>query len=110
MAAQTDGSIGAGTHFVQASSLAAAFSNPRKLDLIQVVNSAGKVAWNLTPDGDVHTNPSAPTDGALLGQFRGATFAAAFADNPMQYDIFQMVGPSGQGIFHVDYTGAAFAD
>jgi hypothetical protein len=56
MAAQTDGSIGAETHFVEAWSLAAAFSNPRKLDLIQVVNSGGKVVWNLTPNGAVHTN------------------------------------------------------
>jgi hypothetical protein len=48
MAAQTDGSIGAGTHFVEGSNLVAAFSNPRKLDLIQVVNSGGKVAWNLS--------------------------------------------------------------
>jgi hypothetical protein len=110
MAAQTDGSIGAGTHFVEASNLAAAFSNPQKLDLIQVVNSAGKVVWNLTPDGAVHPNPSAPSDGALLGQFRGASFVEAFADNPMQYDIFQVVGPGGTGVFHVDYTGAAFAD
>ena len=110
MAAQTDGSIGAGTHFVEASSLAAAFPNPQTLDLIQVVNSAGKVVWNLTPDGAVHTNPAAPTHGSLLGQFRGASFAAAFADNPMQYDIFQVVGPGGTSVFHVDYTGAAFAD
>lgn len=57
MAAQTDGSIGAGTHFVEGSNLATAFSKPRKLDLIQVVNSGGKVVWNLTPDGAVHTNP-----------------------------------------------------
>jgi hypothetical protein len=83
MAAQTDGSIGAETHLVEAWSLAAAFSNPRKLDLIQVVNSGGKVVWNLTPNGAVHTNPSSPTSAALLGQFRGATFTEAFAENPM---------------------------
>jgi hypothetical protein len=110
MAAQTDGSIGAGTHFVEGSNLVAAFSNPRKLDLIQVVNSGGKVVWNLAPDGAVHANPLSPTSGALLGQFRGATFAEAFAENPMQYDVFQVVGPSGAGIFHVDYTGAAYAN
>jgi hypothetical protein len=46
MAAQTDGSIGVGTHFVEGSNLATAFSNPRKLDLIQVVNRGGKVVWN----------------------------------------------------------------
>jgi hypothetical protein len=74
MAAQTDGSIGAGTHFVEASNLAAAFPNPRKLDLIQVVNSGGQVVWNLMPDGAVHTNPSSPMSAALLGQFSRGYF------------------------------------
>jgi hypothetical protein len=44
------------------------------------------------------------------GNFAGLLFAEAFAENPMQYDVFQVVGPSGAGIFHVDYTGAAYAD
>src|SRR5271156_432407 len=42
MEAQTDGTIGAGTYFVEGSSLATAFSNPRNLVLIQVVNNGGK--------------------------------------------------------------------
>jgi hypothetical protein len=110
MAAQTDGSIGAGTHFVETSSLAAAFSNPQKLDLLQVVNGLGKVVWNLTAAGAVQTTPSSPTSRALIGQYRGVSFADAFSENPMQYDVFQVVGPSGTGIFHVDYTGTAYTD
>jgi hypothetical protein len=110
MAAQTDGSVGAGTYYVEASSLVAAFANPHLLDLIQVVDSDGKVVWNLTSTGSVYTNPATPTAGALLGQFRGASFAEAFADNPMQYDVFQVVGPSGAGIFHVNYKGTAYTD
>jgi hypothetical protein len=38
------------------------------------------------------------------------SFAQAFAQNPLQYDVFQVVGPNGAGIFHVDYTGAAYSD
>lgn len=110
MAAQTDGSVGAGTHFVDGLTLASAFSNARNLDLMHVVNEGGKVVWNLTAAGDVHTNPASPTTDALLGKYRGDNFAQAFADNPMQYDVFQVVGPGGAGIFHVDHTGAAFAD
>jgi hypothetical protein len=110
MAAQTDGAIGAGTHFVEASSLAGAFSNLQRLDLMQVVNSGGKVVWNLTADGVVYTSPSSPTSRALIGQYRGASFADAFSENPMQYDVFQVVGPGGTGIFHVDYTGTAYTD
>jgi hypothetical protein len=109
VAAQTNGAVGAGTYFVQGSSLSAAFSNPRNLDLIQVVNKGGKVVWNFTADGSVNINPASATD-ALLGKYPGATFAQAFAENPLQYDVLQVVGPSGEGIFHVDYTGAAYFD
>jgi hypothetical protein len=42
MAAQTDGSVGSGTHFVDGFTLASAFSNPRNLDLMQVVNERGQ--------------------------------------------------------------------
>jgi hypothetical protein len=109
MAAQTDGTVGAGTYFVEASTLAAAFSNPLQLDLIQVVNKDGNVVWNLTADGSTNLNPASPTTAALLGKFVGATFAQAFAQNPLQYDVFQVVGPNGVSIFHVDYTGAAYS-
>jgi hypothetical protein len=110
MAEQTDGTVGAGTYFVEASPLAAAFSNPLHLDLIQVVNKDGKVVWNLTADGSTNLNPASPTTAALLAKFVGATFAQAFAQNPLQYDVFQVVGPNGVSIFHVDYTGAAHVD
>lgn len=110
MAAQTDGTIGAGTYFVEGSTLATAFSNPRNLDLIQVVNNGGKVVWNLTPGGSININPASPSVDALLGRYSGSSFAEAFARNPMQYDVFQVVGPSAAGIFHVDYACAAYFD
>jgi hypothetical protein len=60
VAEQTDGTVGAGTYFVEASTLAAAFSNPLHLDLIQVVNNDGKVVWNLTADSSTNLNPVSP--------------------------------------------------
>jgi hypothetical protein len=110
MAAQTNGTVGAGTYFVEGLTLSAAFSNPLSLDLIQVVNKSGKIVWNLTATGSVNTNPVSPTTDALLGKYFGANFSEAFAPNPLRYDVFQVVGPSGAGIFHVDYTGAAYSD
>lgn len=77
---------------------------------MQVVNSGGKVVWNLPADGVVHISPSSATSRALIGQYRGASFGDAFSENPMQYDVLQVVGPSGAGIFHVDYTGTAYTD
>lgn len=108
MAAQTDGAVGVGTFFAAGLTLATAFSNPLDLDLIQVVNKQGKAVWNLTAGGVVNTNPVSPTSDALLGQYRGATFAHAFSNNPMGYDVFQVVGPGGVGIFHVDHAGTGF--
>ena len=110
MVAQTDGAVGVGTFFVDGSTLEAALPNPLSLDLIQVVDKRGKVVWNLTAGGVVNTNPASPTPGALLGQYHGATFAQAFSNNPMGYDVFQVVGPGGVGIFHVDHAGTAFWD
>jgi hypothetical protein len=46
MAAETDGTVGAGACFVEASTLAGAFSNPLHFDWLQVVNKDGKVVWN----------------------------------------------------------------
>jgi hypothetical protein len=60
MAAQTDGTVGAGAYFVEASTLAGAFSNPLHLDLVQVVNKDSKVVWNLTADGSTNLNPTSP--------------------------------------------------
>jgi hypothetical protein len=110
MAEQTDGAVGAGTYFLKAKSLATAFANPQNLDLLQVVNKSGKVIWNLTAAGSANVNPASPTRDALLGRYVGDTFALAFEPNPMQYDVFQVVGPGGVGIFHVDSSGAAFSD
>jgi hypothetical protein len=110
MASATDGTVGIGTFFVEGLTLASAFSNPRRLDLVQVVNELGKVVWNVTADGEIFLDSRSPTASALLGQFRGATFAQAFPDNPMDYDVLQVAGPDGAGIFHVDHTGKAFMD
>jgi hypothetical protein len=110
MASATNGTVGIGTFFVEGLTLASAFSNPLRLDLIQVVNDVGKVVWNLTADGEIFLESRSPTPSALLGQFRGATFAQAFPDNPMDFDVLQVAGPDGVGIFHLDYTGKAFMD
>lgn len=110
MAAQTDGTVGFGTFFVDGPNSATAFSNPLRLDLIQVVNKHGKVVWNLTARGAVNINPASPTTHALLGRYSGTSFAQAFSENPMGYDVFQVVGPGGVGIFHVDHAGTAFWD
>jgi hypothetical protein len=72
MAAQTDGTVGAGAYFVEASTLAAAFSNPLHLELIQGLNKDGKVVWNLTANGCTNLNPACPTTTTLLGKFVGA--------------------------------------
>jgi hypothetical protein len=110
MVAQTGGTVGVGAFFADGLTLATAFSNPLNLDLIQVVSKQGKAVWNLTAGGVANTNPTSPTSEALLGQYRGATFAQAFSNNPMGYDVFQVVGPGGVGIFHVDHAGTAFWD
>lgn len=110
MAAQTDGAVGVGTFFADGLTLAIAFSNPLNLDLIQVVDKQGNAGWNLTAGGVVNTNPASPTSNALLGRYRGATFAQAFSNNPMGYDVFQVVGPGGASIFHVNHAGTAFWD
>jgi hypothetical protein len=96
--------------FVDGLILATAFSNPLNLDLVQVVNKRGKVVWNVTPGGEVNINSDSPTANTLLRQFCEATFAQAFAENPMEYDVFQVVGPGGVRIFHVDHADAALAD
>ncbi len=88
------------------SSLATAFPNVQKLDIMQVVNEGGKTVWNLNYLGVATTNPTNPTPGTLLGVFEGRNFAAAFP-NPYQLNVFQVVGPGGAVVFHVDYQGNA---
>jgi hypothetical protein len=78
--------------------LAAAVSNPSKLDILQVVNEGGKVVWNLTSAGigTATVNPAHPTNGALLGQYFGSSFKAAFS-NPSNLDVLNVVNPNGGG-------------
>lgn len=86
--------------------LNAAFSNPNKLDLMQVVNEGNQVVWNLTSSGITNVNPTSPTSNALVCQFEGSSFATAFP-NPNRLDLMQIQSPGGGTPFHVDYQGNA---
>lgn len=87
-------------------SLAQAFFNPSKLDLMQVVNEGGKVVWNLTWSGIATVNPNSSTLKAMLGRYEGQSFAAAFP-NPYSKDVLQIIGQGDNVVFWVDHTGAA---
>jgi hypothetical protein len=82
-------------------SLAAAFSNPSSLDLLQIVdNNGGKILANVNSAGTVTLNPTTATTGTILGQFESggsSTLASIFASafnyplgNPNNLDIFQV--------------------
>ena len=102
--AATNGTL---TGVYQGSSYATAFTNPESLDLIQVINEGGKVVWNLTSAGVANTNPASYTGNALLGQYFGSSFAAAFT-NPSSLDLIQIVSPTGESIVnYVNYAGVA---
>ncbi len=100
----TRGTIFPGPYYGK--SLATAFPNAQKLDIMQVVNEGGSIVWNLNCIGVAATNPMSPTPGTLLGVFEGSNFAAAFP-NSYQLNVFQIVSPGGAIVFHVDYQGNA---
>jgi hypothetical protein len=104
MTSPTVGSIFPGSY--PGASLAVAFTNPQRLDLLQVVNEGGNVVWSLSASGVASTNPTSPTRTAVLGQFEGSSFATAFP-NPGRFDILQIVKPGSGVVFHVDYLGNA---
>lgn len=86
--------------------LASAFTNPFRMDLMQVVNAGNQVVWNLTSSGITNVNPTSPTPNALICQFEGSSFATAFP-NLNKLDLMQIQAPGGSVPFHVDYQGNA---
>ena len=100
----TNGAIFPGPYY--GANLAAAFPH-NLLDIFQVVNEGGKIVWNLSSTGVATVNPTNPTNGTVLGQFSGSSFAQAFAYNPDQLNVFQLIGQGGAVVFHVDYQGNA---
>lgn len=102
-----------GSH-TAATATATAHTNLSQVDLIQVIAQGGKVVWNLTSAGVVNVNPANPSKAggqpvALLGQFFGSSFAAAFpvSSNPQKLDLYQ-VHDGSVVVFHVDFQGNAF--
>lgn len=83
-----------------------AVSNPSGSDVLQVINEGGKVVWNLDKNGNANVNPVSPTFGALNTVF-GSSFIQAFAPNPYNLDVLQVVSPGGKVVFSVDYQGNA---
>jgi hypothetical protein len=106
-------SVGSGS---AANILLNAFSNPRSLDIVQVVNEGGNCVWNLNNVGLTATNPTGYTQGpggkpqALMTLF-GNTFAQAIASasnssNPL--DLLQVLDNNGGAVlFHVNNSGLA---
>lgn len=91
--------------------VAAAFTNPLALDLIQVIDDGGNVIFNVDSTGVAHDPAvSETTRGgvpiALIGQYRGATIAEAFS-NPSNLDLLQIIQPNdGSIVYYLDYLGA----
>jgi hypothetical protein len=94
-------------------SFQSAFTNPLKLDIVQIVNQGGVVVWNLTYLGISTNNPTTWTKSqtgvpiALLGQFFAPSFVEAFT-NPGQLDILQIVAPGDGMLAHTNYFGVAY--
>jgi len=92
--------------------VAGAFTNPKNLDILQVVNEGGKVVWNLDYAGVASANPAAPSKSngniptALIAQMFGSTLAAAMASNPGSLDILQITQQQGgKVILYVNAAG-----
>lgn len=85
--------------------VAAAFTNPQHLDLIQVVQpNDGSCIFNVDYLGVAHAGVS-PTGQALIGKYSGATLALAFS-NPSRLDLIQVIQPNdGTIVYWVDYLG-----
>jgi hypothetical protein len=92
----------------EGASLSQAFSNPKNLDIIQVVNEGSEVVWNLTSAGVANTNPVVPTTQALLSRYEGSNFVDAFT-NLADNDILQIIHPnSGAIVFGVTSQGYSY--
>lgn len=85
--------------------VAAAFTNPQNLDLIQIKQpNDGSIVFNVDYLGVAHAGVS-PTGQALLGIFSGATVASAFT-NPGHDDLIQITQPNdGSIVYYLDYLG-----
>lgn len=103
MAATTQGTV-IGRY--SGASVAAAFTNPQHLDLIQIIQpNDGSIIYNVDYLGVKHSPASSPTGQALLGKFSGATIALAFS-NPSHLDLLQIIQPNdGSIVWYVDYLG-----
>ena len=103
MAATTHGTI-LGQY--SGATVAAAFSNPQHLDLIQIIQpNDGSCIYNVDYLGVKHIPAASPTGQALLGKFSGATVAAAFT-NPGHDDLLQVIQPNdGSIVYYLDYLG-----
>jgi hypothetical protein len=110
-------------------SLLAAFTNPTKYDILQLVQVPGyKKVISVSYNGVVNLNPATAANGSggsgietkketILGQFdclNGATlstvaqcFAAAFPTNSSNLDIFQIINEGGNVSYWLDYLGVA---
>lgn len=86
--------------------VAAAFTNPQHLDLIQIIQpNDGSIIYNVDYLGVKHSPALTPTGQALLGKYSGATIAAAFS-NPSHLDLLQVYQPNdGSIIWYLDYLG-----
>lgn len=102
MAATTHGAI-LGQY--SGATVAAAFTNPQHLDLIQIIQpNDGSCVFNVDYLGVAHAGVS-PTGQALLGKFSGATIAAAFK-NLGHDDLLQIIQPNdGSIVYYLDYLG-----
>jgi len=91
-----------------AMAVSAAHPQANGLDIYQVVNSGGKVVWNLSSSGIATTNPAKPTLTAAAARFQGASFIAAFTDpTHAQLDFLQIVQGS-KIVYRVDYLGNGY--
>ena len=87
--------------------VAAAFTNPQHLDLIQIIHPLyGSVVANVDYLGVAHNPAASATGRALIGQYVGTSYATAFK-NPGNDDLIQVIQPNdGSIVYYLDYLGA----
>ena len=87
--------------------VAAAFTNPSNLDLIQIIHpNYGHVVANVDHTGAAHNPAVSATGQALIGKYVGTSYATAFF-NPGSDDLIQVYQPNdGSIVYYLDSTGA----